>query len=1694
MVLSLWDTYDEFVTLPVIISLYFVYSNKVNISPRQLLCKSFITLGASQKMKSEIVGLPEICLSFPNLPSKLISRDNILHTLDSMLVGDTEILVIEGEEGIGKTTLLAQFANRYPNRTISIFIKPVSKFNYDTFFLVRDLSEQLTWALSNKPLTQFEEIDISYLNSCYTKLMRKARNNNQDYFFILDGLHEIPDLKDGVQKEILDLLPIGQKGFKFLISGDSNRLPRILLKNTSFKSFPIVGFTLDETRLYLQGLNVDSYFAEIYHTCKGIPIHLASIKRILETDGEIDLASFVSDLPKRLPDLFDLEWKKVNFSNTKLISVLSIIAHDQKKYKLSELCQILKCEEGEICENICKLSFITLNEDTKEVGFITEAFRKFAENRLKDKKQETLDLLIDYMISNDDQEESLIQLPGYLEQVERYDELLNRLSPDNFLKIVSYCGSLFPLRQQVSLGVDVSYKLSRDCDLIRFSSQKGIINGIGKKPSWVSELEALMSLDDFSSALTLAQSSVLKEDLLYSLAVIAKKGKEKNINLGNSIIEQIKTLYNQIDPSNLGERSIEIASELIYTVPEIALDIVERIDKLENDDGDWAFARLSLSAFSDDPNQNLFEGIQKKIQNPKVKRFTSAASLMLGKSNAEQVISVVEKLENQIDGLYLLRLWASEKRDRPDAYEVVDYAINLSIKLSEYTPNADDFRKLGSPLPYIEDKNQLLQLISKFDSMKGSLIKYGPSQDYVRLQLIIAQAESKYDTELAKNRILEIYLDFIDDIEDLAIRTTCLAWIYGYLHIIDPLSMFEEADNLHSLVKGDLDEYLDILLTDTADHYNVTKEILRALAKSRSNLVLDIIKNLNTQIRRDKATFDFVNNLLELPHKNIDWKLITDLIARISNENIRNDLFFKTIVRIGLIKLVDISFIKKEIISIFSMIDSITDPALRCNAYGIAYSFLISNTNGEFESLLHNYKLRLRSSWEAIDKGWLKVNFGFKTTETLSMVSIDSAKEFYSYTEDYKISIDFSEQETLKVYLLCLNLSIRTFWGLLKRDIYNKNDIEVLEIAINRIPSLGQRVELWADIACGLAVHDRMDQCKQIVFQHIKPSLNNLEKSDRSYWEEVILLVAPSLFLADKFTGEEDVLKLCNNSKDVAISNICDFIFKKTLLSDPYEYSSGNGFKITYSDALDIVHLLSHLSTDWIIYRHINLLADTFCSQQSKDKFTREQKTDILLRLEKIVNEKLPDENNINHQGYKIIAQAQIYRMKAQSISEIEWQKLIDEAKKVNNKSDQVYILGVLSSVLPKKFRDIKKKLLEDASSLVNQIPATIERVKRLETLSRFYFDFDRDLSKDLLDLGMKFALKNDSSESYSIQRRIVDLAYTKFGPDFAKSIASIADDDPARIKAKLDFSEQLETKRIKQEIIDGKTISDDAELLKNPSLFWEILALLNADQIRTYHLENTRKYVILASKFPMDKAYPILSWVIQNAVKRFEDTNQASNTIKNIFNSLIMVVELAYHLSKRSSEQLRKSKMQKRKADYDKTKIFKSGERDLVLQFIRNWMEDQVKDYLKICDPYFGLSDLELVSILQEIIPTCKISILTSRKHQYQENLSVPWEDTYRSYWKQSISARTPPNTEIVIAGSESGGDLPIHDRWLITDGGGLRIGTSLGSLGVKKESEISILSEDELESVESLIDRYLSKNIREYDHDRLLYTIFTL
>ncbi len=77
------------------------------------------------------------------------------------------------------------------------------------------------------------------------------------------------------------------------------------------------------------------------------------------------------------------------------------------------------------------------------------------------------------------------------------------------------------------------------------------------------------------------------------------------------------------------------------------------------------------------------------------------------------------------------------------------------------------------------------------------------------------------------------------------------------------------------------------------------------------------------------------------------------------------------------------------------------------------------------------------------------------------------------------------------------------------------------------------------------------------------------------------------------------------------------------------------------------------------------------------------------------------------------------------------------------------------------------------------------------------------------------------------------------------------------------------------------------------------------------------------------------------------------------------------------------------------------------------------------------------------------------------------------------AISDSDPGEVTLIMVGRGSLGQHPIHDRWWLSENGGVRIGTSLNSIGCGRISEVSPISETDAHALMVEVDQCISGQI---------------
>lgn len=149
----------------------------------------------------------DFCHTFPTLRGHQIERENILHTIEREFDANKDVVFVKAAEGMGKTTLLAQFARRYSDKTLSIFVQPGNRLGYDPDFLLISLHNQARFLLSNRDIPNVEGFDDGAFQKTLFDLQKKAKRERTAYTFVVDGVDSIPANASVFRDRLLSVFP-----------------------------------------------------------------------------------------------------------------------------------------------------------------------------------------------------------------------------------------------------------------------------------------------------------------------------------------------------------------------------------------------------------------------------------------------------------------------------------------------------------------------------------------------------------------------------------------------------------------------------------------------------------------------------------------------------------------------------------------------------------------------------------------------------------------------------------------------------------------------------------------------------------------------------------------------------------------------------------------------------------------------------------------------------------------------------------------------------------------------------------------------------------------------------------------------------------------------------------------------------------------------------------------------------------------------------------------------------------------------------------------------------------------------------------------------------------------------------------------------------------------------------------------------
>jgi hypothetical protein len=681
-----------------------------------------------------------------------------------------------------------------------------------------------------------------------------------------------------------------------------------------------------------------------------------------------------------------------------------------------------------------------------------------------------------------------------------------------------------------------------------------------------------------------------------------------------------------------------------------------------------------------------------------------------------------------------------------------------------------------------------------------------------------------------------------------------------------------------------------------------------------------------------------------------------------------------------------------------------------------------------------------------------------------------------------------------ETYINSLSLIARGFANLAGSKSDTKNDFTIVDELISALPSEIVKIKLWTELGFHCQANQRDDLNKSITEEKIIPLLDGAIANKRDVTS--VLDSFTLVYLLNTTVALSYISKISSEHKEEIFGNISYFYITKRNPFEIYERYQSK-YNVTYVDLLNAVNAIKYLNTDSEIYHQIEYLCKA--AEQCKGVLSNTQLTEIITILEGIITDRLPDQRNIKHDGYKILCKMQLAKI-SKNIPKKFWDDLILEVDNISNVSDATFVRAVLLDEIPfdkiSKGQEEKTNLYNSVLLGLSLLTSHYEYIQRVIDISDTMYKRDMSTWKKMVSKAFEMSSALESgSEAYLSKKKLVDTMY-RMDPNFAKDLIKITDKENKDNKFANYLNKQLESLEIADKIKKGKDLQA-SELESNRNLvvaIIEALKSLNSQRLSSRKLNELSIYLQNCNTMPMHEVYPILVYYLLNCRKTYPTSLKLgdSELHKGNFTILINATKIIRVLSQKRKTSSNNERAYFIDEEFITNKALRPGSREEALSFIKNWLEDEMEDFIIIADPYFEKKDLEILKSIKEVLGDLEIDIdiLGSTGGLINEV-----ETNFKEYWKE-ISAEDPPFTTITFCWIPSDNNHPpFHDRWIISKKSGLRLGTSLNSIGLKRDSELSIMQSNEALNIKenTLLD-YINKKKKSVNNLRINYRSFTL
>jgi len=1619
----------------------------------------------------KMINLIDSSSTYPDLSfDPLIPLDSKIGELQRKFTPQNPIIILKGSSGSGKTVHLAEFVRANPQTSFSYFITDNYWARRQTSFL-SSLCQQMRMVTGNKseyglniddPALDCERLKVIF-ETLVEKVVEISKKTGSTFYIVVDGLEWAFEGKP--EERISDLLPLPTKS-KYLcflgsISSSANNqltFSYLLEEPRTFSSL--------ETKTYLEKVGIPlskELLEKIQLTSGGVPGYLSALRN-LHVENIQDIAQAI-EKPSGIEDLLKIQWNAFAKKAGDIEKLtLAIIAHSVVPVTSNTISEITKENEDEVNRFLASSGLVRQAKD-KRWMFYPDLLKKIIQDRLQNLRIDSIKHLITYYESRKSEKESGILLPEYYLLSNDYSGIVSLLKPSYITNSISEFGDLGELRRALGYGKELAYQHSQKSGVTEYALLSSQLRSLSNEVIGESEVRALISLGEFDKALELTYSikiAILRVRLLSRIySSMEKKGK----TISKSSLDELKQMAEGLDFRGLDpEEILHAASDIFSVLPDVSTAIIDKIKGQQNAQTamDLIYALESMQS----PNASD-DNIIEKIRDKNIQEL-ALTSPWLAKLTSTEIINKVSKTSYTKAKVFLLREWCYQNKSDPNLHNILDATLDIIISDANYRIPLRNLRQLSNSLRSCTVE-QIVRLAQRFDIPNFTSLR-SPIEERVRLELNIAEAVNLISPEQAWERFFQIYTETKNLPLDTDVSCYCYTRFLISLALLDP----QDTHNLSREINDKLEDEFIRLIDTAADQLDITKRILRALSFVKPDLALTFAGLLNTTERRDEGIRETLIAYMRQDRLPIEISIIENGLSKIKDET----HCVNTIIRLvetgnRSTKLSDLDLRNY----FFVKIEKINDPVLVCK--GLT-QLIIANNNEKDAEIRKELFEKLINSWQEIDVAWIRTEAAFDLSSQIASVDQQLAMQLYEKAVELRETAALANQTLGVMFFETLQTTIRAtaFIDIHLEDgkhIWN----ELLQL-VELIPSRSLKIYILSRIALArLYKKSDKETFDRLMQDHVLSELQFLATSDIK--NRIVSNISTAIYEYSPEEAVKLIKMLPYNQRNFAWADMSARILLQINIGDKYDLESPNA-SIDLQRANKVVSIIENVDNDHYLYQIVNMLAHLTGLQNNH--LSEPQKLDILTKLDTLVGTKLPDINNIDHPGYKVLSKSSIESARRHSIKRAQshikknHNQIIQEAKSIDNIADRVFVMSIIARDLKDFENQTAISLVDEAFSIIENIPNIKDRIERLDVIAHSYSVLKNTSGIDeVVRLGVRLSSSLEGIEKDTVLASFIQMAHQVDKHIAAELTEKIEIEDPkTEYELNVNNTSYDLSKSPHKLVTQFEGASKNNEIMR--TAISQMMRAVNSNKGVPYSNKTILDWLAAGSQLEYETMLEIIEWTTEvnlqqcppsalshEAMAVLRKIIDNCNILYNIGNQILPLIKIP-ESARLNFQGLSKSR-----------ELFKVGERNRAISWIKTWLQSNANKYISICDPYF---DKEQIWILQFIPADVQVKIISSNKafgitptindssetkksnrRKIKTELLTAWE---------KISDQSYPPTFVVIHSSVYEGDKDkFHDRYIITDGGGISIGTSLNGLG-KQESFITILNSDEAKYVESL------------------------